>query len=232
MCSAAAPTRCKNSVGTKQLKNAAVTNKKIKKKTIKNAKLKKETLKANRIADGTLTEKQIADGTLTGAKIADGSIDDTKISDYEVFGDSWIRATATANSEVGAAKIPLASKGQLSFYGKCWRDGTPETFAEAYVETSAAGAIFEATEEGKMGGNSAADFLNPATAEDSRDLSGGASATGAEARIAIYAVRAASPDGTSLDGRGYVAAKQGELGGGNGLYGSGNVCLFGGFLAG
>jgi hypothetical protein len=38
-----------------------------------------------------------------------------------------------------------------------------------------------------------------------------------------------APDGTSLSGHAPAAVKQGNLMEGNGIYGSGNVCLFGGF---
>ena len=37
-----------------------------------------------------------------------------------------------------------------------------------------------------------------------------------------------APDGTGLTGSFAVAIKNGNLAGGNGVYGDGNVCLFGG----
>jgi hypothetical protein len=39
---------------------------------------------------------------------------------------------------------------------------------------------------------------------------------------------AASPSGTSINGNVDVAAKNGTLAAGNGIYGAGNVCIFGG----
>ena len=238
-----------NSVGTKQLKNKAVTNAKIDKKTIKNSRIKKENLKGNRIKDGDLTEKELADGTLTeskladatltGKKIADGSIGDTKISDYEVFGDSLVEVTATNGGSIPAArnaapKIPLGSTGQLSIYGKCFRDtgGTDDALARVYVETIAAGAIFASTLDSKEGGNAAGAFLNPTTTETARELGGAQVADLNLADTGRFDYRAAAPDGTALNGNGYVAVKQGALTQGNGVYGDGNVCLFSGFAAG
>lgn len=37
-----------------------------------------------------------------------------------------------------------------------------------------------------------------------------------------------APGGVRIDGEIAIAVKQGNLAGGNGLYGSGNVCLFSG----
>ena len=225
-----------NSVGTKQLKNKAVTNKKIKKKTIKNSRVKKENLKGNRIKDGSLTEKEIADGTLTGAKIADGSIGDAKLSDLEVLGDSWVRATATTGATEAAAraaapKIPLGGKGQLSIYAKCFREPGPIAFAEVYVETSAAGSIFDSAEDSKGGGPAASDFLNPNTPEDQRRVAV-EDAGGNDVDSGGFSFVADSPDGTAISGIGFAAVKEGNLAGGNGIYGAGNVCLFSGFAAG
>jgi hypothetical protein len=41
-----------------------------------------------------------------------------------------------------------------------------------------------------------------------------------------------SPDGTRLVGQVGTAAKNGDLPGGNGIYGAGNVCLFNGTVSG
>ena len=80
------------------------------------------------------------------------------------------------------------------------------------------------------GGPSVSDFLNPGTAEQDRLLSGTSTSGGAQAEGSGH--RISAPDGTALNGNSYVAAKEGELTAGNGLYGSGNVCLFSGFATG
>lgn len=65
----AAATLAANSVGTKQIKNSAVTSAKIKSAAVTAAKVK----------DGTLTGTKIQDASVTGADLADAAVDAAKI---------------------------------------------------------------------------------------------------------------------------------------------------------
>jgi hypothetical protein len=57
----------KGFIGTRDLKNQAVTKKKIKNQAVTNNKIKKKTIKANRVAPDTLTGDQINESTLGAA---------------------------------------------------------------------------------------------------------------------------------------------------------------------
>ena len=47
-----------------------------------------------------------------------------------------------------------------------------------------------------------------------------------------YVWQAMAPGGSTVTGQAANGAKQGDLPGGNGIYGAGDVCLFSGYLAG
>jgi hypothetical protein len=63
-----------NSVGTKQLRKAAVTGAKVEDGSLSGADLWGGSVAGDRIAPGSITGGQIAPGSLTGAQIADGSL--------------------------------------------------------------------------------------------------------------------------------------------------------------
>ena len=223
-------------VTSKKLDTAAVTAKKIADNAVTSAKIADNAVTSAKIADGAVTSAKLADGAVTGAKVADNSLNDTKISDYEVIGGSFILATATEGANEAAARaaapeIPLFTKGQLSLYAKCYRDaGANTTFGTIYSRTTADGSIQQGLDN-LPGGNTAAEFLNTNTLEDDREVSE-ENATGNDADISEAESAVASPDGTGLMVDTYNAAKNGTLAGGEGLYGTGNKCVFGGTVEG
>ena len=153
-----------------------------------------------------------------------------------LFGSSFVRVTATAGADVATAraaapKVPLLSKGPLSVYGKCFRDDSgPTVYGAAFIETTAAGSVFDTDEDDLMGGGTAAEFLNPGTLETDRELLlESASSPGANFEGHGEDWHAMAPGGTSLNGELSVGVKAGDLAEGNGVYGAGDVCLFGGF---
>jgi hypothetical protein len=226
----------KNAVTAKKIKKKAVTTKKIKNANVTRPKLATNSVDATKIVDGTITGGEIANETITGANVQNNSLSDTKISDYELVGNSYILVTATeGGSEAGAQgaapEVELFTKGQARIYAKCFRDtSTNTTFAEVYAQTSADGAVMEGTDD-HPGGNAAADFLNTSTLEEDRELAD-EEATGNDADYDEAEWALAFPDGTGLTGQDVVGAKNGNLAGGNGLYGEGNVCLFQGSILG
>jgi len=229
-------------VKAEQIADGTITGAKIADGAISGAKLADGGISGAKLADGTITGAKVADGTITGAKVADDTLDDENMSDYEVIGDNaLIRVTATdgataAAARVAAPEIPLYQKGQLRIYGKCFRaTGTDELFGVMYIATSAPGAILDSSPgDALQGGPTAADFLNPNTLEEDRELADETvTGTDTEFRLADDdAWRAFAPDGTSLAGVPSLAVKNGNLPGGNGVYGAGNVCLFGGAITG
>jgi hypothetical protein len=157
-----------------------------------------------------------------------------------VIGDdanSLVRLTATDGATAAAARAAapettLAGLGQLTITAKCFRDtSADETFAEMYVKTSADGAILDGASSELSGGPAATDFLNTDTVETDRILDD-VSAIAPDADLDEGEFSMVSADGHHYVGQTTVGVKGGELAGGNGAYGTGNVCLFGGEIAG
>ena len=251
----------KGSVGKNDIKNGAVTAKKIARGTIGSKQIKGKSIRGNRIKDGgikakqiadktitaeqiedeTITAGQIADATITGAKVADETLGSDKISDYAVIASpagSFVKLTATeaataAEARTAAAESELFTKGEIRVTAKCFRDTTSNQItAEVYVKSTADGAIFSSDEDQKPGGNAGTDFLNPGTAETASQALVVVASAGTPAALLDGSFNAIGTDGTHLIGQLTAAAKNGELTAGNGVYGAGNVCLFGGEISG
>ncbi len=230
----------KNSVTKNDIKNGAVTTKKIAKGAVGSQQIKGKSIKGNRLKDKAVRTKQIADDAITSAQVGANALNTSDLADFKTLPMTRVTATDGVDADAARTAAPrqeLFKKGQLTVYAKCYRDTTAdEVFAALYIETSAAGAIVDASGGDDLnGGPVAADFLNPNTAEVDREL---ATTAGVAADSAEFdegdndAWRAFAPDGTSLNGVYSLAAKNGDLAEGNGVYGAGNVCLFGGQISG
>jgi hypothetical protein len=217
-------------------KNKVETND-IEKRAITAQKLGNGAVKTKKVQDLAITADKLADGSVTSAKVADGSIGDAQLGEIEVIGDSsYIRATATDGADEAAARaaapeIPLFRRGQLDIYAKCLRNaGADETRVEVYGRSAVPGSILDG-QDNLPGGPAAADFLNPDTPELDRQLDT-EDVAGADASYNENEYALAAPDGTALHGQLALGVKNGNLGGGNGLYGDGNVCLIQGTVFG
>lgn len=223
-------------IGTSDIKSKAVTTSKIDKKAVTGNRIASDAVKSGKIKDEGVKRDNIAADAINGSKVEDDSLSDAEISDYKVAGDSFVQVTATegANEAAARAAAPetvLFEKGQLTVYAKCFRSiAVDTTFGEVYSRTTADGAIQEGDDD-LPGGNAATDFLNTNTLETDRQLDN-ATATGNDANYDETEYTLASPDGTGVQGELAVAAKNGNLAGGNGIYGAGNVCLFQGTFLG
>jgi hypothetical protein len=219
-------------VTSAKLLDAAVTTAKILDDAITGEKIAGAAITAAKIANGAITAAKIADGAITGQQVAPNGLDSSNISDYKSAGTEPVTAVDGADfatARGAAAPQELFSKGQLSIYGKCFRDTSTDTvYAHVYVATTADGAILDADDV--LDGDP--DFLNVATAEDDRELENNAVAAANAASTSEGEFLAMSPDGTRIVGQVGIAAKNGTLAGGNGLYGAGNVCLFSAEVAG
>jgi hypothetical protein len=226
-------------VGSNDIKKGAITQSLIAKNAVRSKQVLGKSLKGNDLRDKTVKAKQIADGTITSQQVAEDGLDSSNLSDHKVLGDAdgkLLKLTATDGATAAAARTAapateLYKKGQLTITAKCFRDTTTDqTSAEIYIATSVNGAIFDGADE-LSGGPAATDFLNTDTAEELRRLDV-ITVTGPNGQMDESEFTAIAPDGTRLIGQTIVAAKDGALAGGNGAYGDGNVCLFGGEVAG
>mgnify|MGYP000338952522 CR=1 FL=1 len=204
----------------------------IAKNAVKSKQIKNGQVKSGDIANGAVGGAALAADAVDGTKVADESLSAEDIGDYDTFNE---KATATegvdfATARAAAPKIPLATFGTLSLYGKCLFDTTGSDIrGEVYVETSANGAIVQGTDSLPAGNDQ---LLNTATPETDREfdtqeaLAANTGSIGESEGVLIQA------DGKYAHVLTSIAVKQGTFPGGNGAFGDGNVCLFGGVLNG
>ncbi len=152
------------------------------------------------------------------------------------FAPSPVRVTATngatlANARTAAPETSLFKRGTIEVYAKCMYDTTAGSIrGEMYVRTTADGAMMEGSDD--WPGQAGTAFLNIATPEASRQLD-------TESNAAVNTADYDESEGaiTAADGTNYsvlmnIGLKQGSIPGGNGPFGTGNVCLFGGAIIG
>jgi hypothetical protein len=229
----------REAVKSKHVAKDAVKSKHILKNAVRSQEVEGKSLKGNDLKDGAIGTKQIKDDAVTSQQVEAASLNGSDLSDYESLGDAdggLLRLTATEAASEAAARTAapateLFSKGQLTISAKCFRDSTAgQTFAELTIATSADGAIFDGSDE-LSGGPAATDFLNDDTDEDLRQLDD-LSVVGPDAELDEGEWDAVGADGTHLIGQSIIGVKDGDLAGGNGAYGAGNVCVFGGSVSG
>lgn len=239
----------KSSVTSKAIAKGAVTSKQIEGKSIKgnrikdagvsDKQLKDGAVLEAKIADGAVTEAKIADGAVTAAKVGDGTLSTKNLSDDFLISSeagNYVTLTATEGADAAAARAAapettLFTKGDITISAKCLQVAGGNTIAEMYIATATNGAVFNGAVDALEGGNAATDFLNTDTEDVDRTLDN-ATVAANDAVFNEGEFTALAPDGTSLIGQTTVGAKQGALAGGDGVYGEGNVCIFGGEIAG
>lgn len=203
----------KKTVGPGDIKDGAVGSRQIKAKSVKGSDVQEDALKGRQVFEEKLAAVPEAEAVQT----------------VSLFGDSFERVAATDGPDAAAArasapKVALAGKGELSVYGKCFRSTAVDTvFARVYIETSADGAVFESGTDQLEGTGG---FLDVATDENDRELLATSAGTNG-ALLDTGQWYAMSSDGTGIGGRVAAGAKNGTVGA-NGVFGDGNVCLFGG----
>jgi hypothetical protein len=223
----------KNSVGTKQLKAGSVTAAKLKKNSVTEKKVRKNAITTSKVKDGAIATAKIQDGAVTGAKVQTATLGTVPsaatLSGYGRKGIVRVAASPAGidflASRAASPEIPLLATGPFSLYAKCFNDGD-STEAGVYIKTSENGSIADSmfiTLEGDPG------LLNTNTPEEERELM--LEGTEGPDRARYFGVHtteftAMAPGGTVIRGDAQIAVKNGNLPGGNGIYGNGNVCLF------
>lgn len=210
----------KNSVGSKQIRKNAVTSSEIKKNAVTNAKLKNDAVTGSKVKDGTLTGADInlaALGTVPQASTFSG---------FSRTGTTRVAATSGATltaARAAAPATPLSTVGPFTLYGKC--EVVAGTISgEIFIKTSLGGSIFDSDDDDLHGDP----FLEPSTGEDDRRTMYKSASTNDASIYGLHSseVLAQAPDGTVLRADTSIAVKGGNLPGGNGIYGDGDVCLF------
>jgi len=240
-----------NSVDSGDIKNNVVRSKDIRNSNVRSGDIRNGTVTGTDVRNDSLTGADINESTLgmvpsantansaSTANTANTANSAANVDKLKTVGGFKLVSASASNADqatarAAASEVPLYSAGPLSFYGKCYVDtdfngvGLPATIAETFARTSANGSILEADDSNLPGDP----FLDSNTPEEDRDMTEASSPTnGAETDADDNAAfGAAAPGGTSVSGQANVAAKQGDVTGGNGIYGDGNSCVFWGEL--
>ncbi len=220
----------KNSVNSGDLKDGAVRSKDIKKNAVRSKQIKGRSVKGADVQEDALKGRQVFEDKLEAVPEA------KTVQTVQLFDDTVLRVTAAegetdADARAAADQVPLAANGDLSLYAKCFRNtATDELQGVVYAATGSAGSILSSPADTLPGGQLSSDFLNPDTDEPDREVAV-ETLTGPGASFSQGSgsgFRVVGADGSVLTGVDAVAVKSGELAEGDGVYGEGSVCLFGG----
>jgi hypothetical protein len=152
------------------------------------------------------------------------------------FAPSPVKVTATnganlANARTAAPETLLFRQGTVEVYAKCMYDTTAgDIHGEMYVRTTADGAMMSGADS--WPGNAGTVFVNIAMAEVDRQLYTEVAAAVNSASFSEQPGAITAADGTNYSVLSNIGVKQGSIPTGNGPFGTGNVCLFGGVILG
>jgi hypothetical protein len=226
----------KNSVKSDDIAKNAVKKKHIKKGNVVTKTIKRGAVKASTIGAGAVSRGKLAANSVDGSKVADGALGNADIGDYALLGDSPVRVAATEGASFDAARAaapetPLFEAGSVELYAKCLRDTTAGAIrGEIYARTSANGAMMEGDDD--LPGFEGTAFLDTATAEADRQLDTDETTVANTATYNENEGLLTSAEGRAFHVLSNIGVKQGSPAGGNGPFGAGNTCLFGGSVFG
>jgi hypothetical protein len=182
----------------------------------------------------------VAAGGLAGAHNAPSqghvrlahTVDGLTIRRTVVVAPSAIAATYDA-ARTSATRVTLATSGPFTVYAKCFKEisdpSNPGVFGEISIRTTRGGAVFSSEESSSNNG-----FLRPTTPETSRRLLTQSSFAGPGNPGTLNVTDAdrgsfyAAAKGAQLQGTLFLGTKVGSPAAGDGLFGAGDRCLFGG----
>jgi hypothetical protein len=165
----------KNSIGTAQLKNNAVTAKKIKKNAITTAKIKNGAVTGKKVklsSLGKVPSAQVADSATTAASATTAG-----------SADSADMAAALENQENvfvkmnGGESLTLVQYGDVSITAQCVKNESGGDHIRLFGATTVDGAVMAGNDD-LGGGSSPNDYLNVNTEADDRDFANMGNATG------------------------------------------------------
>lgn len=157
----------RNSVGTAQIKRNGVTTTDIRNRAVTRSKIRNNAINGSKVSSNSLTGSDINESTL--GKVPSAGTSDTVGTS---FGPITIRTQSSASvatiaaARAAAAEVPMLTRGQLTFYAKCFVDSaTNILYGEVIVRTSANGAVTLSTEDIQDGDPT---FLDTGTLEPDR----------------------------------------------------------------
>jgi hypothetical protein len=162
-----------------------------------------------------------------------------KVKGMQVLPLRKVSVSATDPSEdtarANATRVRIFAQGPLEVYAKCYRStsdpANPGTHGEVYIRTSVGGTVFDGDS-----GDSSNGFIGPSTPESERRLVSQSSFAGVGNPGTLNIIDAykgafyAAAGNRHLTGQLLLGTKVGTPPAGNGLFGAGDRCLFGGVV--
>lgn len=228
----------KGAVKTKHIAKNAVKSKQIAKNAVKSRQIAKNAVKSRQIASEAVTTQKLGADAVTGDKVDESTLGPVPaVRGLQKFALTKVAPSADAASDAAAREaatpIEIYSHGPLRIYAKCFRNtsipGNPVVNGELIFATTEPGAVYAGAE-----GDSGNTFINPGTPEVDRLLLGTASAAGPDPGTlniseSQWAPFWAAQGNTYVNGQAFAGTKVGSPTAGNGVFGPGDVCIFGGF---
>lgn len=192
------------------------------------------------IKNNSIAGKKIKNNSITGKKIKKNSLTTSDIAPGQVAKAlKMVRVVAAPGADENAGRanakpVVLHRAGPLSLYAKCFNnEASDRTVYEIYVGTTANGSAMTSRYDELHGGPASADFLNSNTPETDRIVERDYASTNQAYSDADDSsdFSVIAPGGAWMRGWSAGFVKRGDLPGGNGVYGAGNVCLFHGVVA-
>jgi hypothetical protein len=213
----------------------------LSKGSVKSKHIAKSAVKSKHIAKNAVTSKHVKDNALTGADIDEAQLGAVaKVDSVTTIPLVNTQPSAAENGDfaarAAATPIPLFSKGGLEVYAKCFKNITdpanPAIDAEVYIRSAADGAVFSSEDEDNSGNG----FLSPSDLEDDRQILGVASLAGPDPGTlnvtdAGHSAFWAAAGTSFIEGSLFAGTKVGSPVAGDGLFGAGDRCLFGGTVS-
>ena len=203
---------------------------------INGAKLKKRSVAGSRLKKNTITGTEVNEAKL--GKVPTAGTADVANSLATMTALKLTKTTSSASAltleaaAAAATPVTLYEDSHFKLYGKCFIDETgPFLNARVYIATKQDGAIFDSDDD-ERNGNPPDGYLNVATVENLREVISDTAGFN-EANMQYEGdteFGATAADGYSIQGVNQVAEKDGAPPTGNGPYGTGNVCLFSGWV--
>ncbi len=143
----------RNSVGTNQLKNFAVTPLKIKNNAIKTNKLRDNAVTTPKIRDGAVNSAKLRDNAVTTPKIRDGAVNSAKLRDNAVttpkIGDGAVNSAKVLDGSLLPTDVvaDFQIPGMTTAHARIQADGTLEpnqfrNIAQANIEHVASSGVY------------------------------------------------------------------------------------------
>ncbi len=199
----------RNSVGAKDIRKNAVRSQEVKGKSLKGRDLR----------DDAISSKQVAPDSLRASDLAG----------FEIADDSPTRLLASESAggiepaRAAAPEVILYEEGELTLYAKCYRDSGAGVIEGSIFARAGAGAQLDGAADLPDGD---AALLGPETAEGARRIATVSTAAPGSADFETSTGAAVAADGVAVQAIASIGVKQGNLAGGNGTFGEGNVCQF------